>query len=76
MKLHGAAIYDVTYCRKNETWLIKSIGYKRCYEYFEFRGLLNILTLRKKTFFDEVKKKNPDELGTYGRLFRNFFSKK
>lgn len=76
MKLHGAAIYDVTYCRKNETWLIKSIGYKRCYEYFEFRGLLNILTLRKKTFFDEVKKKNPDELGTYGRLFRKFFSKK
>ncbi|MCQ2182632.1 MAG: nuclear transport factor 2 family protein [Bacteroidales bacterium] len=57
LKLHGAAIYDVDYVKSGDRWLIKSIGYKRCYEYFEFRGLLNRLTLRKTTFLDALKDK-------------------
>ncbi|MGN0032228.1 MAG: nuclear transport factor 2 family protein [Candidatus Limimorpha sp.] len=76
MKLHGAAIYDVSYCKKDGVWLIKSIGYKRCYEYFECRGLINILTLRKKSFFDDLKKKKSEDLGFYGRYFKQCFSKK
>lgn len=57
MKLHGAAIYDVDYVKKNDRWLIKSIGYKRCYEYLECRGLINLLTLGKTTFLDKLKVK-------------------
>lgn len=57
LKLHGAAIYDVDYIKSEGCWRIKSIGYKRCYEYFEFRGLLNLLTLRKTTFLDALRKK-------------------
>ena len=69
-KLHGAAIYTVDYEKKEDTWQIKSIGYERCYEYMEFRGLLNILTLRKKTFLNRVKKQNPATLGKFGQLFQ------
>lgn len=58
MKLHGAAIYDIEYIKKNSKWLIKSIGYERCYEYMECRGLINLLTLGKTTFLDALKKKN------------------
>jgi len=57
LKLHGAAIYYVSYRKENGQWRISSIGYKRCYEYFEFRGLLNLLTLGKTTFLDALKKK-------------------
>jgi len=57
LKLHGAAIYDVDYIKCDGVWKISSIGYKRCYEYFEIRGLLNLLTLRKTTFLDALKTK-------------------
>lgn len=57
LKLHGAAIYDVDYIKSDGRWQIKSIGYKRCYEYFEFRGLINRLTLGKTTFLDALTKK-------------------
>ncbi len=57
VRLHGAAIYDVTYTKEGETWLISSIGYTRCYEYFELRGLVNLLTLGKTTFLDLFKRK-------------------
>ncbi len=71
MKLHGAAIYYVTYRKENnQTWRISSIGYKRCYEYFELRGLLNLLTLGKKTFLDAVAKVNPETLGKFGKYFQ------
>ncbi|GEM_PF-799238 len=67
-KLHGTAIYDVDYIKQahqsssendNSTtiqWRICRIGYTRCYEYFELRGLVNILTLGKTTFLDLFKK--------------------
>jgi len=71
MKLHGAAIYHVNYRKEDAVWRICSIGYERCYEYFEFRGLLNQLTLKKKTFLDAIRKKDESELGKYGKLFRN-----
>lgn len=57
VKLHGAAIYDVDYVKREGRWMIRSIGYKRCYEYVELRGLLNIFTLRKTTFLDALRKK-------------------
>ena len=57
LKLHGASIYDVDYVKKDGLWKIRAIGYKRCYEYFELRGLLNMLTLRKTTFLDALKAK-------------------
>ena len=60
-KLHGAAIYDVDYVRsgnrdENGTlgWRIRKIGYTRCYEYFELRGLVNLITLGKTTFLDKL----------------------
>lgn len=56
LKLHGAAIYDVDYVKESGAWKIKSIGYTRCYEYFEGRSLLNLLTLGKTTFLDRYKK--------------------
>jgi len=58
LKLHGAAIYDVDYIKRDGRWQITKIGYTRCYEYFAFRGILNILTLGKTTFLDIFKKKN------------------
>jgi len=57
MKLHGAAIYDVDYVKDDGSWRIVSIGYTRCYEYFELRGLVNQLTLGKTSFLDALKKK-------------------
>ena len=57
VKLHGAAIYDVDYVKEEGRWMIKSIGYRRCYQYVEFRGLLNLVTLGKTTFLDAFKKK-------------------
>lgn len=57
LKLHGAAIYYVDYRKEEGVWKISSIGYNRCYEYFEHRGLLNLLTLGKTTFLDALKKK-------------------
>lgn len=76
MKLHGAAIYYVDYRKEDGRWLITSIGYKRCYEYFETRGLVNLITLGKKTFLDEIKTKKEEDLGKYGRYFRNLILKK
>lgn len=77
VKLHGAAIYTVQYLKTEEGWRIKEIGYERCYEYVEARGLLNILSLRKKTFLKRVKKCDPAKLGRYGQYFQyNILKKK
>lgn len=76
MKLHGAAIYNVDYRKIEGTWRICSIGYERCYEYFETRGLVNILTLRKKTFLDAWKRRKPEGLGRYGKLFHDILKGK
>lgn len=69
VKLHGAAIYDVIYVKENGVWKIKSIGYKRCYEYFELRGLINVFSLRKTNFLKEFREKKPESLGKYGQYF-------
>lgn len=77
VKLHGAAIYTVQYLKTEDGWRIKEIGYERCYEYVEARGLLNILSLRKKTFLKRVKKCDPAKLGRYGQYFQyNILKKK
>jgi len=70
MKLHGAAIYDVAYRKEESLWHITSIGYNRCYEYFEMRGLLNLLTLGKKTFLKATRKAPVETLGKWGKYFR------
>jgi len=70
MKLHGAAIYHVEYRKDGDCWKISSIGYERCYEYFEMRGLLNLLTLRKKTFLDALRARDISSLGRWGRYFK------
>jgi len=79
VKLHGTAIYDVEYQKDDNQWRIKKIGYTRCYEYFELRGLLNIFTLGKTTFLDIFKKKpkpdrSPDKKGVKAHI--QHFTKK
>lgn len=76
MKLHGAAIYEVDYVKIEDKWLIKSIGYKRCYEYLEWRPLMNLMTLGKRTFFDRLKNTAPETLGKYGKYFQYEILKK
>lgn len=76
VKLHGAAIYDVDYVKENDKWLIQTIGYERCYEYIEMRSLLNIFTLRKKTFLKRILKSDPHTLGKYGQHFQYHILKK
>lgn len=61
VKLHGTAIYDVCYrvegSNGSREWKISKIGYTRCYEYFERRSILNLLTLGKMTFLEAFKRK-------------------
>lgn len=76
MKLHGAAIYDVLYVKRDGRWLIKSIGYERCYEYMEVRGLMNLFTLGKDTFLGRLKKADPESFGKWGKYFQYDILKK
>lgn len=57
VKLHGAAIYDIGYVKVDGNWKISRIGYQRCYQYVECRGLVNLLSLGKTTFLDALKKR-------------------
>lgn len=70
VKLNGAAIYDVTYKKINNKWLISTIGYNRCYEYVELRGPINLATLHKTTILNKVKKMDPEKLGKYGKNYQ------
>lgn len=47
VKMHGAAIYHISYRKTNNKWHISRIGYERNYQYFERRPLLNLFTLAK-----------------------------
>lgn len=76
VKLHGAAIYHTEYRKDAGTWRISSIGYERCYEYVEPRGLVNLLTLKKTTLLQKVKNADPETLGEYGRYYREHTLKK
>lgn len=75
VKLHGAAIYHVTYAKTDGHWLIASIGYERCYEYVELRGLVNLCSLRRTTLIDKVRRADDAELGPYGRLYRDMHAR-
>lgn len=68
--MHGAAIYDVDYEKQGEVWLIKKIGYTRCYEYAEKRNF-PLEALKKTTYLDEVKNADPQTLGKYNAYFRS-----
>lgn len=90
MKLHGAAIYEVKYIKlpaENSPagaervdgcrgWKISSIGYKRCYEYMEMRGPVNLITLGKKSFIKSLKEGGVARLGRYGAMFYNKWFRK
>ena len=56
VNIHGAAIYENTYEKVDGTWKIKTIGYKRMYEYYDTISQTQSATLRKTTFLDELKK--------------------
>lgn len=47
VKMHGAAVYHISYRKTNDRWQICRIGYERNYQYFERRPLLNLFTLAK-----------------------------
>lgn len=70
VKLHGAAIYNIEYKKIDGQWLISSIGYERCYEYVEHRGLINLFTLKKTTILRKVKDSDPETLGEYGQYYQ------
>lgn len=57
VNIHGAAIYENTYEKVNGMWKIKTIGYKRMYEYYDLISQTQSATLKKTTFLDEVKEK-------------------
>lgn len=76
VKLHGAAVYHVEYRKENGRWYICAIGYERCYEYAEPRGLVNLLTLKKTTLLQKVKNADPETLGEYGTYYREHTLKK
>lgn len=68
-QIHGAAIYHVEYVKIDGNWLISSIGYNRCYEAFQFRTPMNLLTLHKRTYLKKKKKEELDKMGLYNRYF-------
>lgn len=76
VKLHGAAIYHVEYRKEDGAWRIAAIGYERCYEYVEPRGLVNLLTLKKTTVIQKVKDADPEALGEYGQYYQYHTLKK
>lgn len=57
VNIHGAAIYENTYEKIGDAWKIKTIGYKRMYEYYDTISQTQSATLRKTTFLDELKNK-------------------
>ena len=57
-------------------WKISSIGYKRCYEYMEMRGPVNLITLGKKSFIKSLKEGGVARLGRYGAMFYNKWFRK
>ncbi len=71
LNLHGAAIYEIKYVKVDSFWLIKKIGYTRTYQRFEFRPLLNLLTLSKKTYLERIKKSNIKDLSCYDLYFKD-----
>ena len=57
VNIHGAAIYENGYEKVNGVWKIKTIGYKRMYEYYDMISQTQSATLKKTTFLDELKEK-------------------
>lgn len=47
VKMHGAAVYHISYVKLDGQWRISRIGYERNYQYFERRSLLNLFTLAR-----------------------------
>ena len=70
VKLHGSAIYDVSYRKVDGKWLIESIGYTRNYQYVELRGPINLCTLKNTNILKDVKSKDPETLGEYGKIYQ------
>ncbi len=72
INIEGAAIYDVSYQKIDGVWKIKSIGYKRLYEYMDNCSQTQTATLKKTTFLDDIKNANVEELKDYDKAFYEF----
>ena len=57
VNIHGAAIYENTYEKVDGVWKIKTIGYKRMYEYYDMISQTQSATLKKTTFLDQLQEK-------------------
>ncbi len=69
INIAGAAIYDVAYVKVNGAWLIKSIGYKRVFEYKDSISQTQGATFGKTTILDELKATPADQLVGYNKAF-------
>lgn len=69
INIEGAAIYENTYARIDGEWKIKTIGYKRLYEYMDSVSQTQGATFKKTTFLDEIMAKNPEDYTGYNQMF-------
>ncbi len=69
INIYGAAIYDVSYVKKEGKWLISAIGYQRGYEYMDGASQTEMATLKKTTFLDAIKAQDPETATGYNKAF-------
>ncbi len=70
INIHGAAIYQNAYIKKDGKWLINEIGYTRGFEYRDGMSQTQAATLGKTTFVDEIKGKTADDFTGYNKVFK------
>ncbi len=68
--INGAAIYENGYVKVDGKWLIKSIGYKRLYEYMDMVSQTINATLKKTTYLDEIAESDVDKFTGYNKAFK------
>lgn len=66
----GAAIYENTYAKIDGVWKIKTIGYKRLYEYKDSASQTELATFGKTTFLDDIANKSVDDLEGFNKVFK------
>lgn len=75
INIEGAAIYENTYEKIDGCWKIKTIGYKRLYEYKDTVSQVQEATFEKTTFIDAIKSKSADEFTGFNKVFKENFVK-
>ncbi len=74
--IQGVAIYDITYVKNGERWLISKIGYTRGFEYRDAFSQTAGATLAKTTFVDDIANKSADEFTGYNKAFKEMTENK